>query len=127
MLEDRLVVRLDRESAATADGAWPATLDGDHLDPLDAMVGAIDPHLRCEAISDGDALVIEVVQRAGETPESDDVVLTRFSTGVTHRFEPRGTPVEIRPFGPVVGSPMGTAGGPDSRLDPGTGNHPVRN
>ncbi|HEX3840680.1 MAG TPA: hypothetical protein VHU85_07805 [Acidimicrobiales bacterium] len=102
-LDDRLIVRLNRESAATADGAWPAMLDGDHLAPLDAMVRAIDPRLRCEAVSDGDALVVEVVRGDDETPESDDVVLTRFSTGVAHRFEPRGTPVEIRPSGSVTG------------------------
>jgi hypothetical protein len=102
-LDDRLTLRLDRDSAATADGAWPAMLDGDHLAPLDAMVRAIDPQLRCEAIADGDALVIEVVRGDGQTPESDDVVLTRFSTGVAHRFESRGTPVEIRPTGTVVG------------------------
>jgi hypothetical protein len=102
-LDDRLTLRLDRDSAATIDGAWPAMMGGDHLAPLDAMVRAIDPQLRCEAISDDDALVIEVVRSDGETPESDDVVLTRFSTGVTHRFEPRGTPVEIRPTGTVIG------------------------
>jgi len=96
-LDDRLVLRLHRDSAAAADGGWPAMLDGEHLAPLDAMVRAIDPRLRCEAISDGDALVVEVVLGDGEVPESDDVVLTRFSTGVTHQFESRGTPVEIRP------------------------------
>jgi hypothetical protein len=96
-LDDHLVLRLPRDSAATADGAWPAMLDGDHLAPLDAMVRAIDPRLRCEAIADGDALVVEVVLGDDEVPESDEVVLTRFSTGVTHRFESRGTPVEIRP------------------------------
>ncbi|HWD51425.1 MAG TPA: hypothetical protein VG412_03425 [Acidimicrobiales bacterium] len=103
MLDDRLVLRVDRESAATGDGAWPAMLDGDHLAPLDAMVRAIDPRFRCEALSDGDALVIEVARGEEEIPESDDVVLTRFSTGVTHRFEPRGTPVVIRTAGIAAG------------------------
>lgn len=102
-LDERLVLRLDRDSAAAADGAWLAMLDGDHLAPLDAMVRAIDSRLRCQAVSDGDALVVEVVRGDAKTPESDDVVLTRFSTGVTHRFESRGTPVEIRPTGTVTG------------------------
>ena len=96
---DHLVVSLDRQSAAMEDGAWPSLLDGDHLGPLDAMVWAIDPHLRCAAVSDGGALVVEVVRGASEAPLSDDVVLTRFSTGATHRFEARGTPVTIRPPG----------------------------
>ncbi|MGA3149532.1 MAG: hypothetical protein ABSF33_18970 [Acidimicrobiales bacterium] len=93
---DRLIVSLDRGSAAVADGAWPALLDGDHLEPLDAMVWEIDPHLRCHSVSDDGVLVVEVVRRPTEAPLSDDVRLTRFSTGTTHTFEPRGTPVAIR-------------------------------
>ena len=97
--DDRLVVSLDRASPATDDGAWPALLDGDHLEPLDAMVWAIDPHLRCQAISDDGVLVVEVVRGPSEARVSDDVRLTRFSTGTTHTFENRGTPVAIRPSG----------------------------
>ncbi|MGD0391434.1 MAG: hypothetical protein ABSC41_02200 [Acidimicrobiales bacterium] len=104
---DRLVVSLDRDSAAVADGAWPALLDGDHLGPLDAMVWEIDPHLRCEGISDDGALVAEIVRRPTEAPLSDDVRLTRFSTGATHTFEPRGTPVAIRTSDPDVGTGNG--------------------
>ncbi len=94
--DDRLVVALGRDTPAVEDGAWPSLLDGDHLGPLEAMVWSIDPHLRCQAVSDGPSLVIEVVRDADEAPLSDDVALTRFSTGTTHTFEPRGTPVAIR-------------------------------
>ena len=100
--EDRLVLSLDRDTAAMADGAWPSLLDGDHLEPLDAMVWEIDPHLRFEAVSDGGTLVVEVVRESAPAPLSDDVLLTRFSTGTTHTFESRGTPVAIRT------SPSGT-------------------
>ena len=93
---DRLVLALDRGSAAMADGAWPSLLDGDHLGPLDAMVWAIDPHLRCQCVSDDEVLLVEVARGAAQAPVSDDVVLTRFSTGTTYTFEPRGTPVAIR-------------------------------
>jgi hypothetical protein len=93
---DRLLLTLDRDSAAVADGAWPSLLDADHLGPLDAMVWAIDPHLRCECVSDNGALVVEVIRDADPAPVSNDVVLTRFSTGTTHTFESRGTPVAIR-------------------------------
>ena len=100
-LGDRLVLRLGRDTDATVDGAWPSMLDGDHLAPLDAMVRAVDPHLRCVAVSDDDAgLVVEVVRGSEETPLADEVVLTRFSTGVTHHFEDRGTPVVLRSGGP---------------------------
>jgi hypothetical protein len=93
---DRLVVALDRDSAAMADGAWPSLLDGDHLEPLDAMVWEIDPHFHLETVSDGGSLVVEVARSPDPAPLSDDVLLTRFSTGTTHTFESRGTPVAIR-------------------------------
>ncbi len=99
--DDRLVLSLNRETAAVEDGAWPSLLDGDHLEPVDAMVWAIDPHLRCEAVSDGASLVIEVVRGATEALVSDDVVLTRFSTGATHTFETR-TPVTLRGSDPMA-------------------------
>ena len=52
-----------RDTGATLDGAWPSMLDADHLGPLDAMVQAVDPHLRCRTVSDGDdELVLEVVR-----------------------------------------------------------------
>jgi hypothetical protein len=94
--DDRLVVALDRDSEAMADGAWPALLDGDNLGPLDAMVWELDPHLHFEAVSDGGSLVVQIVRDAVPAPLSDDVLLTRFSTGTTHTFESRGTPVAIR-------------------------------
>ena len=100
--DDRLVLALDRDSPAMADGAWPSLLDGDHLEPLDAMVWEIDPHLHFEAVSDGGSLVVEMVRGAAPTPVSSDVVLTRFSTGTTHTFESRGTPVAIRTTGPAA-------------------------
>ena len=66
------------------------------------MVWEIDPHLHFEAVSDGGSLVVEVVRGAAPAPVSDDVVLTRFSTGTTHTFESRGTPVAIRTTGPAA-------------------------
>jgi hypothetical protein len=102
-LDDRLVVRLSRDTGAHADGAWPAMVDTDHLGPFDAIVRSVDPHLRCRAVSeDDDALVVEVVRDEAPAPVADEVVLTRFSTGSTHRFEDRGTPVAIRPGRPTV-------------------------
>jgi hypothetical protein len=105
---ERLIVRLPRNTPAEMDGAWPSMLDADHLEPLDAMVRVIDPFLGCRAVTDdGSELVVEVVRGDNETPESDNVVLTRFSTGADFTFEDRGTPVELRsggrpPSGPGV-------------------------
>jgi hypothetical protein len=95
--EDRLTLALDRDAPAVKDGAWPSLLDGDHLEPLNAMVWALDPHLRCEFVSDDGVLIVEVVRDADPAPLSDDVLLTRFSTATTYTFEPRGTPVVMMP------------------------------
>jgi hypothetical protein len=96
-LSDRLIIRLDPDSDAASDGAWPAMLDADHLDPLDAMVRAVDGRFRCEALSDdGGGLTVEVVRDEIEAPLADEVVLTRFSSGTDFVFKDRGTPVEIR-------------------------------
>jgi len=99
-LGDGLVVRINRDSGATVDGAWPSMLDADHLGPLDAIVRAVDDHLHCEPVSDDEtALVVSVVRGEAALPETDDVMLTRFSTGAAFAFEDRGTPVEIRTGG----------------------------
>jgi hypothetical protein len=96
-LGERLLVRIGRDTGAQADGAWPSVLDGDHLGPLDAVVRVLDDRFRCEPVSDdATALVVEVVRGDTPVPESDDVVLTRFSTGAAFAFEDRGTPVELR-------------------------------
>ncbi len=94
---NRLTLHLNQDTAAMTDGAWPSLLDGDHLAPLDAMVWEIDPHFHFEAVSDGGTLVVEIVRDGAPAPLSDDVLLTRFSTGTTHTFQPRGTPVSIKP------------------------------
>jgi hypothetical protein len=97
-LGDRLVLRLGRDTAAEADGAWPALLTAEHLEPLDAIVQAVDRRFRCEAVSDDEGgLVVEVAMVDTEVPMPEDEVLTRFSTGADFTFQPRGTPVEIRP------------------------------
>ena len=94
---DRLLVRIGRDSDATADGAWPSMLDADHLGPLDAIVRVVDDHLRCDPVSDDDtALVVEVVRGDAAVPESDDVMLTKFSTGAAFAFQDRGTTVELQ-------------------------------
>ena len=94
---DRLLVRIDRTAPAAADGAWPTLLDADHLEPLDAIVGAVDRRYRCVVVSDGpDELVVEVVLGDDELPVPDDVRLTEFSTGADFTITDRGTPVVLR-------------------------------
>jgi len=105
-LGDRLIVRLPRDTAAEADGAWPSMLGSDHLEPLGVMVRAIDPFLRCQAVSDdGRELVVDVVRGDTQVPDSDDVALTRFSTATQFAFEDRGTPVQLTPGGRLPSGP----------------------
>ncbi len=93
---DRLLVHVDRSAPATADGSWPTLLDADHLEPLDAIVGAVDRHLHCTVVSEDAAeLVVEVVRGDDERPVPDDVRLTEFSTAAQFEFSDRGTPVVL--------------------------------
>lgn len=97
-LDDRLVLRLGRSDGATADAAWPALVDADHLAPLDALLRGVDARLRADVLSSGpDELVVEVVTDDDPAPEADEVALTRFSTGADFAFVDRGTPVAIGP------------------------------
>jgi hypothetical protein len=98
-LSDRLVIRLDPACGAMVDGAWLTLIDAEHLEPLDALVRGVDPHLRCEALeaADGGELIVEVVRGEEPAPEAEEVALARFSTGADFTFEDRGTPVALGP------------------------------
>lgn len=94
---DRLLVRIDRSAAAIFDGAWPTLLDAEHLEPLDAIVGAMDRRYFCSIVADNDdELVVEVVRGDEIRPVPEDVRLTEFSTGATFTISDRGTPVVLR-------------------------------
>jgi hypothetical protein len=95
-VSDRLIVRLDRACDAVEDGGWLSTLDGEHLEPIDAIVRAIDARFRCVAVDDADALTLEVVMDDVAAPSAGEVELTRISTGAGFQFADRGTPVEVR-------------------------------
>jgi hypothetical protein len=99
-LDDRLLLRLPLDSPAVADGGWWSLVAPDHLEPLDAMVRALDPRYRCEAVDAGDGtLTVEIVMDDVAAELAADVALARFSTGVEFRYEDRGTPVALRPTG----------------------------
>ena len=93
---DGVRVRVDRSAPAAVDGAWPTLLDADHLEPLDAIVGAVDRRLQCSVVSDDAVeLVVAVARGDAERPVPDDVRLTEFSTGAHFAFADRGTPVVL--------------------------------
>jgi hypothetical protein len=88
---ERLRLRLRRDTAAVADGAWTALVDPEHLEPVDAILQAVDPHLRAVVVRDEDeALTLDVVRDEAPHDELPEVALTRFSTGAAFRFADRG-------------------------------------
>jgi hypothetical protein len=98
--DDRLVLRLAKDTPAVADGGWLALLTPEHLEPLDAIVRAADARLRCDPLDDdSSALTVEVVIDDVPASVAPEVAVARFSTGAEFRFEDRGTPVEVRTTG----------------------------
>lgn len=92
-----VTLRLGRADGATVDGAWVALLDADHVEPLDAIARGVSPDLGVVGASEERGALVVRFGRVPERPESSDVAMTRFSTGVEFAFEDRGTPVELRP------------------------------
>ncbi len=96
-LGEGVFVHLNSRSGAAEDRAWPSLLEAGHLEPVNAIVQAVNRRFQCEVVSDDEhGLVVEVVGGEVEAPVPDEVVLTRFSTGAGFAFSNRGTPVEIR-------------------------------
>jgi hypothetical protein len=96
-LSDVLIVRIPRDSLSVRDDGWMARLEQTHLEPLDAIVRAVDPRYRCSAVEGGDGeLRVEVVMDDIGASVAPEIELTRISTGAAFQFEDRGTPVEVR-------------------------------
>ncbi|MBP1158196.1 hypothetical protein ABIC28_001009 [Rhodococcus sp. PvR044] len=92
----RLELLLGRGGAADADGGWPALIDGDHLEPLQALVRGVDPRFTVRVLSeDVDALLVEVVTEDEPAPECVEVAITRVSTGAGFVFADRGIPLPL--------------------------------
>lgn len=96
VLGDRLVIRLGRDAAADQDGAWPTLIDGDHLEPLNALVRGVNPRFSVKVLEeDAAALTVEVVTEDSPVEEASEVALTRFSTGADFAFADRGIPLPL--------------------------------
>ncbi len=85
---------------------WPQLLAADPAaEALDAIVQAVDPHLRCRPVEShpGSGVVaawdVVRVDEAAELPT--DVTLTRFSTGADFAFTDEGTRVALRATRPT--------------------------
>jgi hypothetical protein len=92
---DGLVIRLDRGSPAHADGGWLSVLDADHLEPVDAMLHAVDASLRSEVVDSTEELLTLRVVHGEPAAERAEVAMTRFSTGAAFVLAERRTVLPV--------------------------------
>ncbi len=78
-----------RESAAHADGAWPALTGPEHPLALRAIVQAVDLHLDVEITGTETEWQAQVVRRDSPAREASAVQVAKISTGAAFEFEPR--------------------------------------
>ncbi|WP_405488063.1 hypothetical protein [Nocardia sp. NBC_00511] len=89
-------LRIGRGCGAVDDGAWAALLTPDRLEPLNALVRAVNPHFHAVVREATDcALTIEIARAATPFRESTEVAITRFSTGAAFAFTDRGIPLPL--------------------------------
>lgn len=94
---DTVVLRLRRDCPGVRDGGWPALLDADHLEPLNAMVRGVNPHFDARVREAHDTeIVFEITAAATAFRELPEVTITRFSTGAEFTFtERRSLPLTV--------------------------------
>ena len=81
-------------SPAHDDGAWVALCGPEDTEPLQAIVRAVDPRLAVEVSGSPSDWTLRVVENDTPVAESDEVAVTRFSTGAGFVFQPRrGLPI----------------------------------
>ena len=78
-----------RPSPAHEDGAWISLCGPGSVEPLQAAVRAVDPHLDVEVRGTERAWTAAVVRRDEPAPVADEVAVTRISSGASFTFEPR--------------------------------------
>lgn len=68
--------------------SWPALLATGTTDAIDVLIHAVNPQARCESIDSGGehGWVISIDESAEPAKESDDVLVTSFTTGADFTF-----------------------------------------
>ncbi|WP_089303099.1 hypothetical protein [Haloechinothrix alba] len=87
-----------RRSPAHDDGAWITRCGPRAVEPLQAIVRAVDPHLDVLVEGDESEWSCRVVERDEPAEEFGEVAVTRLSTGSSFEFEPRHS-LPITPIG----------------------------
>jgi hypothetical protein len=78
-----------RPGPADEDRAWVSLCGPGRPDALRALVGGVSPRLDAEVRAAPGGWSFRVVERAEPATESDEVAVTRFSTGAAFEFQPR--------------------------------------
>ncbi|PBC41411.1 hypothetical protein CJ178_07210 [Rhodococcus sp. ACPA4] len=93
---ESLEILISRTGLVDADGGWPTLIDGEHLDPLQALVRGVNPHFTARVLDDSEAgLLITVDTTAEAAPECVEVAITKVSSGAAFAFEDRGIPLPL--------------------------------
>ncbi|WP_280232659.1 hypothetical protein [Nocardia cyriacigeorgica] len=94
--ETTVRLRFPRGSDAVDDGAWPALIDPEHTQPLDAMVRGVDPRFHVDEITTTDDEWTVTIARADEPfLEAIEVAIAKVSTGAGFVFADRGIPLPL--------------------------------
>lgn len=93
-----LRVRWDTAADGFADDTWLPLLARDGLRPVAAAAQAVDPHWTVERVPSDGSVVEALLRRGGEpAPETEEVAVTRISTGAAFSFGPTRTALPITP------------------------------
>ena len=76
-------------SPAHDDAAWPALVSPESVEPLQAIVAAVDPHLTVEVSGTSDDWTAIVHETDTAAEEFSEVAVAKFSGGSTFVFQPR--------------------------------------
>ncbi|WP_452447963.1 hypothetical protein [Nocardia jiangxiensis] len=95
--QDAVVLRLRRNCPGVIDGGWPALVDAEHLEPINAMARGVNAHFDTRVRTAGDdEIVFEISPAATSFKEISEVAITRFSTGADFGFtERRSLPLTV--------------------------------
>jgi len=92
---DAASITISLDSAQRKDGAWLSLIDVEHLEPIQAMLDAVDPTLRVTGRQVSNDLVLTVTPGHEPHREFGEVALTRFSTGAGFAFTDRGRSLPV--------------------------------
>ncbi|MBY8855877.1 hypothetical protein K7711_05250 [Nocardia sp. CA2R105] len=95
--QDAVLLRLRRNCPGVIDGGWPALVDAEHLEPINAMARGVNAHFDTRVRTAGDdEIVFEISPAATSFKEIPEVAITRFSTGADFGFtERRSLPLTV--------------------------------